>query len=111
MSTIEMHGDHHSLRLSRERPSATFSGYPMLLVLLGTVALTGWGLRLVPGPDPTLGIVIAVLGIIGLLFVSAGFYLLQPNQAAAILLFGDYRGTDRHAGLRWRLPWLTRTKI
>ena len=40
-----------------------------------------------------------------------GFYLLQPNQAAAILLFGDYKGTDRTTGLRWRLPWLTRTKI
>ena len=40
-----------------------------------------------------------------------GFYLLQPNQAAAILLFGDYKGTDRTHGLRWVLPWLTRTKI
>ena len=28
-----------------------------------------------------------------------------------MLLFGDYKGTDRTAGLRWRLPWLTRHKI
>jgi regulator of protease activity HflC (stomatin/prohibitin superfamily) len=42
--------------------------------------------------------------------VAAGFYFLQPNQAAAILLFGDYRGTDRTTGLRWRLPWLTRPR-
>jgi hypothetical protein len=28
-----------------------------------------------------------------------------------MLLFGDYQGTDRTMGLRWRLPWLTRTKI
>ena len=41
----------------------------------------------------------------------AGFYFLQPNQAAAILLFGDYKGTDRTAGLRWVLPWLMRKKI
>ena len=41
----------------------------------------------------------------------SGFYLLQPNQAAAILLFGAYKGTDRTHGLRWVLPWLTRTKI
>jgi regulator of protease activity HflC (stomatin/prohibitin superfamily) len=45
------------------------------------------------------------------MFVSAGFYFLQPNQAAAILLFGSYKGTDRTTGLRWRWPWLTRTKI
>ena len=29
--------------------------------------------------------------------------MLQPNQAAAITLFGDYRGTDRTTGLRWVL--------
>ena len=40
-----------------------------------------------------------------------GFYMLQPNQAAAITLFGDYRGTDRTTGLRWVLPWLIRKKI
>ena len=45
------------------------------------------------------------------LFVLCGFYLLQPNQAAAILLFGDYKGTDRTNGLRWVVPWYMRSKI
>jgi thiosulfate reductase cytochrome b subunit len=27
-------------------------------------------------------------------FVTKGFYMLQPNQAALLMLFGDYRGTD-----------------
>ena len=36
-----------------------------------------------------------VAGALAFLFVLCGFYLLQPNQAAAILLFGDYKGTDR----------------
>jgi regulator of protease activity HflC (stomatin/prohibitin superfamily) len=40
-----------------------------------------------------------------------GLYSLQPNEAVAILLFGDYRGTDRHTGLRWVLPWYSRKKI
>jgi len=26
--------------------------------------------------------------------------VLQPNQAAAIMLFGSYKGTDRATGLR-----------
>jgi regulator of protease activity HflC (stomatin/prohibitin superfamily) len=26
-------------------------------------------------------------------------------------LFGSYRGTDRHAGLRWVWPWMGKTKI
>ena len=37
--------------------------------------------------------------------------MLQPNQAAAITLFGDYKGTDRTTGLRWVLPWLMRKKV
>jgi regulator of protease activity HflC (stomatin/prohibitin superfamily) len=58
-----------------------------------------------------IGPLILVAGSSALIFTLKGFYLLQPNQAAAILLFGDYRGTDRTAGLRWRWPWLSRTKV
>jgi regulator of protease activity HflC (stomatin/prohibitin superfamily) len=41
----------------------------------------------------------------------AGFYMLQPNEASAITLFGEYKGTDRNTGLRWVLPWYGRKKI
>ena len=37
--------------------------------------------------------------------------MLQPNQAAAITLFGDYKGTDRTTGLRWVIPWMIRKKL
>jgi hypothetical protein len=109
---IELASDVHALRLSREHSARTQSGFPMLLVLLILVvagaALTWWGITRM---DPwTIGLSAWGFGLAAL-FVAVGFYFLQPNQAAAILLFGDYKGTDRHAGLRWRLPWLTRTKI
>ncbi|MEA1014590.1 SPFH domain-containing protein [Sphingosinicella sp. LY1275] len=103
--------DLKALRLSRERPAHTYSGYLMLLVLvIGAVAALGGAALAANGQEP-LGGTIAVLGGAIALFVACGFYFLQPNQAAAILLFGDYKGTDRTAGLRWRWPWLTRTKI
>jgi regulator of protease activity HflC (stomatin/prohibitin superfamily) len=37
--------------------------------------------------------------------------MLQPNQAAILLLFGSYRGTDRSHGLRWANPFYAKTKI
>jgi hypothetical protein len=37
--------------------------------------------------------------------------MLQPNQAALLLLFGSYRGTDRERGLRWANPFYSKTKI
>jgi regulator of protease activity HflC (stomatin/prohibitin superfamily) len=45
------------------------------------------------------------------IFVASGFFMLQPNQAAAITLFGDYRGSDRSTGLRWIWPWMARKKV
>jgi len=45
------------------------------------------------------------------LFILVGFYMIQPNQRAVITLFGEYRGSDRTEGLRWRWPWMGRKKI
>jgi regulator of protease activity HflC (stomatin/prohibitin superfamily) len=83
----------------------------MLLVLLAA-GLTVLGVfAIAEGGNVVIGIALVAPAMLVALFVAVGFYFLQPNQAAAILLFGDYKGTDRTSGLRWRLPWLTRTKI
>ena len=105
-----------ALTHTRERPAKTQSGYAMLLMLLllfvADFLTLGWLVNVADaGGNPAgPGLLLALLAF-AFLFVLCGFYLLQPNQAAAILLFGDYKGTDRKTGLRWRLPWLTRTKI
>ncbi|HEX8401073.1 MAG TPA: SPFH domain-containing protein [Allosphingosinicella sp.] len=101
----------NALRLSRERPAATQNGYLMLLVLLVALVAAGYAFWGFTQGDIGLGLPLLIGAGFVFLFVLCGFYLLQPNQAAAILLFGDYRGTDRTSGLRWVLPWLTRTKI
>ncbi len=98
-----------ALRSSTERPAATSSGYIMLLVTL--LAMIAIGVSAPQIGDLVWAPFVTVAGCIVLSFVSCGFYLLQPNQAAAILLFGDYKGTDRTTGLRWALPWLSKKKI
>jgi regulator of protease activity HflC (stomatin/prohibitin superfamily) len=100
-----------ALSHSHERPARTSSGYVLLLVLLLTLVAIGAGVYEFTQKVPALGAPLAGLGALAFLFVLSGFYLLQPNQAAAILLFGAYRGTDRTNGLRWVLPWMSRTKI
>jgi len=99
-----------ALTLSRERPAATSSGYLMLLVLLIALLAAIYGGTTVD-TDPMLGALLIVGGAIIFAFALCGFYMLQPNQAAAITLFGSYQGTDRKTGLRWLLPWLGRKKI
>nr|WP_315463116.1 SPFH domain-containing protein [uncultured Sphingomonas sp.] len=60
---------------------------------------------------PPIVSIVPLLCVLGVVFIAAGFYMLQPNQAGAITLFGSYAGTDRTAGLRWVLPWLMRRKV
>ncbi len=101
-----------ALTSSRERPAATASGYLMLFLLLVAIILQVFGVvGLANDRVNALSVMATVLGPIAILFIACGFYMLQPNQAAAITLFGDYKGTDRTTGLRWVLPWLMRKKL
>jgi regulator of protease activity HflC (stomatin/prohibitin superfamily) len=81
----------------------------MMLVGLGLIILAP--ILILQSPDAGLnllaGIVLALVGV----FLLCGLYSLQPNEGMAIMLFGSYRGTDRHTGLRWILPWYSRKKI
>src|SRR5690349_8563003 len=96
-----------ALTSSRERTASTASGYLMLLLLLLAIMVQVWGIARLANDNPSIVALIAVIvAPIVLLFVACGFYMLQPNQAAAITLFGAYAGTDRSTGLRWVLPWL-----
>jgi len=101
-----------ALKESRERAASTTSGYPMLLVMLLTFGMTIWGVvRLVNDTFGALTLFLLIGGLLLFILAVSGFYMLQPNQAAAITLFGDYRGTDRSTGLRWVWPWMMRPKI
>lgn len=94
---------------STERPASTSNG--ILMLLIGLLLLAGGPIAIAQNPDSVLlvvgGIASAVVG----LLLMCGLYSLQPNEGMAIMLFGDYRGTDRKTGLRWVLPWYSRKKI
>ena len=94
---------------STERPASTANGILMLLVGLGL--LVGGPVLVAQNPENLAFLLPGVLGAVAGLLLICGLYSLQPNEGMAILLFGDYRGTDRKTGLRWVLPWYSRKKI
>ena len=101
-----------ALTATSERPAATSNGYAMLIVLLFAIAADVYSITSLPkGPGGTLNVVTIIVATIIFILVMPGFYMLQPNQAAAITLFGDYRGTDRTTGLRWTWPWMSKKKL
>ncbi len=111
--SVELRG----MNVSRERAASSYNGYIMLTVL---AALAIFALVALPGMVPDSGaskaaklvFVGSLLGtLIGLILVASGFFMIQPNQAAVITLFGEYRGSERTEGLRWVWPWMMRKKI
>jgi len=98
-----------SHKTSKELPAKTANG--ILMLLLGLALTIGGPVLVAQNPDMILNVISGVLLAVVGLFLMCGLYSLQPNEGVAILLFGDYRGTDRTTGLRWVLPWYTRKKI
>lgn len=101
---------------SRERAAWSTSGYLMLLALVALASLFVLRVILLARGEPDGAELLGALGVllvipVLVIIIATGFYMIQPNQAAAITLFGSYRGTDRTPGLRWVWPWLAKTRI
>ena len=83
------------------------------LLMLAVLLLVADGASFISGgifvsfPVILLGIVLVVAFVV----VTIGFYIVQPNQSAVLTLFGDYRGSDSVAGLRWVNPLYTSRNV
>ncbi|HEX3169948.1 MAG TPA: SPFH domain-containing protein [Burkholderiales bacterium] len=92
----------------------SINGYvPALIILVTVLAVPAVVISQATSEDPNLvlaGITVLV-GVPLIIFLAAGFYMLQPNQSALMMLFGSYRGTDYNTGLRWANPFMRKTKV
>ena len=100
--------------LLRERNLTSWNGYVMFIIALG---LIGGAVYLfvqlsqqMEEPRMSAVAVRAFIIVVGI-FVLKGFYMLQPNEAILLTLFGGYQGTDRSEGLRWVNPFYGNRKI
>lgn len=75
-------------------------------MILG-VALTILSFKAGNGAVSLLWILLTVFS----LFMMCGLFIVQPNQAVALTLFGDYRGTVGTPGLRWVNPFVAKHRV
>ena len=46
-----------------------------------------------------------------IVFLMAGFFFVNPNEARVVLLFGKYKGTTKQEGFRWANPLYLKKRI
>lgn len=91
---------------SLERRAFGLPGVPAVLIWLVIVAAALWTL-LFGGGLSVVGILLGALAFFGLI----GFFIVQPNQASVLTLFGRYVGTERRNGFYWTNPFTARKRV
>ena len=93
---------------SEERVATSANGFAYIAI--GLVAILVAVALMLSRPSPMM-IGVLALGLLVGGWCFIGLYMLQPNQAALMMLFGSYRGTDRSDGLRWANPFYVKQKV
>jgi len=94
-----------------EKKSSAVSGWPVLVVTLGLFA-TAVYLIVSGGRGQGIGPVLAgVVVFIVAVVMCSGFFTLQPNEAAVLILFGAYKGTVRDSGFFFTNPFNKKLRI
>jgi len=100
---------------NREVAISVSSGWLMLAVNLLTyvaaVAVLILGIRGAFIGGPAIGVILMIVLMLAAIVGSCGFFTLQPNEGAVLILFGDYKGTVRESGFHFANPFLKKVKI
>lgn len=97
--------------MNREIVRNVPSGYLMLAVLAIAQLLTFLSIYLAVRAVSPVALVLTVLVSIVVLVCWAGFFMVHPNEAKVLQLFGKYTGTVRDTGLRWANPLYAKTRV
>ena len=95
----------------REQVRKVSSGYLMLVVLVVLQLATAWGIYRAVLAESVPGVIAAVLAAIVVLILWAGLFMIHPNEAKVLQLFGSYVGTAHEPGLKWANPFFQKTAV
>ena len=95
----------------KEKARKVASGYLMLLVLLLAQGATiYWFVQEILAVSVS-GIIVSSLFTTVVFILWFGFFMVHPNEARVLQLFGAYAGTARQPGLRWANPFYTKQAV
>jgi regulator of protease activity HflC (stomatin/prohibitin superfamily) len=98
--------------LTREHELKTMNGWAMLVLLLGAgIGLGFWFVEIIATGPTAAFIVTWSLTTMVWATLLGGFFALQPNMAAVLVLFGRYVGTVKTSGFHWANPFFSKTRV
>ncbi|MCH7893425.1 MAG: SPFH domain-containing protein [Proteobacteria bacterium] len=87
------------------------SGYPMIGLILAAQLLFGYLLVNAIGRGSIGQGVALIIVSLATFILWFGFFMVHPNEAKVLQLFGKYVGTSRDPGLRWANPFYNKTAV
>lgn len=101
--------------MTQERVVTAWSGWGMLAVVVVVIPASITLLCFLAFENGELESELCLGGAIACfvlwVFLNIGFFTLQPNMSAVLLLFGKYVGTCKQEGFRWANPLLIKKKV
>ncbi len=95
----------------REEVKKVSSGY-LMIVVLGTAQIMFGYMLIASGlAQWIVGVLLAILASIIVIICWAGLFMVHPNKAKVLQLFGKYVGTVHDPGLKWANPFFTKTAV
>jgi regulator of protease activity HflC (stomatin/prohibitin superfamily) len=94
----------------REREYKGIPGLPMLLILIVAGLACVYGVIEGARTSAPALVIPSALGLMLVVFLMAGLFVVNPNEGRLLQLFGDYVGTVRIPGLRWANPFYTKKR-
>jgi len=93
----------------REQLRSTLSGWLVLPLIMAALAADLW---LIITAEPR-GVALAALvgGVIVLAILSGGVFVVYPNEARVLTLFGKYSGSVKQDGFHWANPFLAKKRL
>ena len=95
----------------QEKTVTAASGYLALVVLPLITLVIIWFLHRAVVNFNIVYIVACVLMLVVMLICFLGFFMVHPNQAKVLQLFGTYVGSVRETGLRWANPFYSKEAV
>ncbi len=88
----------------RESKAWRLPGFPMLVIEIALVVWLFAQRQSVSHIAMAVGVIVAAL-------LAAGFFIVQPNEARAVVFFGRYAGSARQNGFHWTNPLTVRRRV